>query len=62
MDRGAWRATAVDYSQLGFSTGMGSHSLLQGIFLTQGSDLGLTHCGWILYNLSHQGISDMQGS
>ena len=26
-----------------------SHSLLQGIFLTQGSNLGLLHCRWILY-------------
>ena len=29
--------------------------LLQGIFLTQGSNLGLLHCRWILYQLSHQG-------
>ena len=33
----------------------GCHSLLQGIFLTQGSNLGLLHCRWILYHLSHQG-------
>ena len=32
---------------------MGCHALLQGIFLTQGSNLGLLHC--ILYYLSHQG-------
>ena len=32
-----------------------SHSLLQGIFLTQGSNLGLLHCRQILYHLSHQG-------
>ena len=36
------------------NTGMGSHSLLQGIFLTQGSHPGLLHCGQILYCLSHQ--------
>ena len=30
-------------------------SLLQGIFLTQGSNLGLLHRRQILYNLSHQG-------
>ena len=36
---------------------MGSHSLLQGIFLTQGSNLGFLHCGWILYHLSHQVLS-----
>ena len=29
--------------------------LLQGIFLTQGSNLGLLHCKQILYCLSHQG-------
>ena len=28
---------------------------LQGIFLTQGSNLGLPHCRQILYSLSHQG-------
>ena len=37
------------------NTGVGSHSLLQGIFLTQGSNLGLLHCRQILYCLSHQG-------
>ena len=34
---------------------MGSHSLLQGIFLTQGSSPGLPYCRQILYCLSHQG-------
>ena len=33
---------------------MGSHSLLQGIFPTQGWNPGLLHCRWILYHLSHQ--------
>ena len=37
----------------GKNTGVGSHSLLQGIFPTQGSKLGLAHCGQILYHLSH---------
>ena len=36
-------------------TGMGCHTLLQGIFPTQGSDPGLPHCKWILYYPSHQG-------
>ena len=31
---------------------MGSHSLLQGIFLTQGSNLCLLHCRLILYHLN----------
>ena len=33
---------------------MGCHFLLQGIFLTQGSNLGLLHYRKILYHLSHQ--------
>ena len=33
---------------------MGCHFLLQGIFLTQGSNLGLPHCRQTLYCLSHQ--------
>ena len=33
---------------------MGCH-LLQGIFLTQGSNPGLLHCRQTLYHLSHQG-------
>ena len=39
----------------GQNTGMGSHSLLQGIFPTQGSNPGLLHCRRILYQLSHKG-------
>ena len=39
----------------GQNTGVGSRSLLQGIFPTQGSNSGLPHCRWILYQLSHQG-------
>ena len=35
---------------------MGCHFLLQGIFLTQGSNLGLLHCRQTLYHLSHWGI------
>ena len=34
---------------------MGSCSLLQGTFTTQGSNSGLLHCRWILYQLSYQG-------
>ena len=37
----------------GQNTGVGSHSLLQGIFPTQGSNPGLLHCRWIPYQLSH---------
>ena len=39
----------------GQNTGMGSLSLLQGIFPTQGSNPGLSHCRRILYQLSHKG-------
>ena len=35
--------------------GVGSLSLLQGIFPIHGLNLGLPHCRWILYQLSHQG-------
>ena len=36
-------------------TGVGSLSLLQGIFPTQGSNPGLPHCRRVLYQLSHKG-------
>ena len=37
------------------NTGVGSHSLLQEIFSTQGLNLGLLLSRQILYSLSHQG-------
>ena len=40
----------------GQNTGVGSLSLLQGIFSTQGSNPGFPHCRRILYQLSHKGI------
>ena len=39
----------------GQNTGVGSLSLLQGIFPIQGSNPGLLHCRQILYQLSHKG-------
>ena len=39
----------------GQNTGMGSLSLHQGIFPTQGSNPGLPNCRWTLYQLSYQG-------
>ena len=42
-------------NSLGKNTGVGSHSLLQGIFQIQGSNPSLLHCRQILYQLSHQG-------
>jgi len=40
----------------------GSHSFLQGIFPTQGSNLCLLHCRQILYCLSYQGSLDQTGA
>ena len=42
------------WNSLGLDTGVGSLSLLQGIFPTQGSNSGLPHCRQILYQLSYQ--------
>ena len=39
----------------GCGIGVGCHFLLQGIFPTQGLNLGLPHCRQTLYPLSHQG-------
>ena len=39
----------------GKNTGAGCHSLLQGIFPTQGSNPDLLNCAQILYHLSHLG-------
>ena len=41
------------------NTGVGSLSLLQGIFLTQESIHGLWHCRWIFCQLSYQGSPDI---
>ena len=47
------------WSSPGQNTWVGSLSLLQGIFPTQGSNPGLPYCRWILYQLSHKGSSRM---
>ena len=39
----------------GQNTGVGYHTLLQGIFPTQGSHPDFPYCRWILSYLSHQG-------
>ena len=39
----------------GKNTGVNCHALLQGIFLTQGLNPGLPHCGRILYHMSLEG-------
>ena len=43
------------WSSPGQNSGLGSLSLLQVIFPTQGSNPGLPHCRQILYQLSHKG-------
>ena len=48
-------SSSVYGDSLGKNTGVGYHALLQGIFLTQGSNPSLLHCRQILYCLSHQG-------
>jgi len=47
--------TNSPWNSPGQNTGVGSCSLLQRIFPTQGSNPGLPHCRQILYQLSHQG-------
>ena len=47
------RGLDCPWNSPGKNTGVGSLSLLQGIFPTQGSKQGLPHCRWILYQLSH---------
>ena len=42
------------WNSSGQNIGVGSFSLLQGIFPTQGSNPGLPHCRWTLYQLSHK--------
>ena len=44
----------------GQNIGVGSLSLLQGIFPTQGSNPGLQHCRRILYQLSHKGSPNFE--
>ena len=39
---------------LGKNTRVGSHSLLQGLFPTQGANPDLLHCRQVLHQLSHQ--------
>ena len=40
------------WNSVGKNTGVGCHFLLQGIFPTQGSSLGLPHCRQIIYRLT----------
>ena len=49
------------WNTLGQNTGVGSLSLLQGIFPTQGSNSGPSHCRATLYQLGHKGSPDLPG-
>ena len=49
------RLFVTPWNSLGQNTGVGSPSLLQESFPVQGSNPGLPHCRWILYQLSHKG-------
>ena len=44
------------WNSSGKNSGVGSYSLLQGIFPTQGSNLGLLHCRQILHHLSYREV------
>ena len=45
----------IPWNSPGQNTGVGTLSLLQGIFPTQGSNPGLLHCRQILYQLNNKG-------
>ena len=49
----AWTKLLRPWDFQGKSTGVGCHFLLQGIFPTQGSNPGLSHCRQTLYCLRH---------
>ena len=48
-------AMACPWNSPSQNTGVGSLSLLHGIFPTQGLNPGLPHCRQVLYQLSHRG-------
>ena len=50
-----WHGLSSPWNSPGLNTGVGSLSLLQGIFPIQGLNPGLQPCRWILYKLRHQG-------
>ena len=50
-----WKLLYSPWNSPGQNTGMGSLSLFQEIFPTQGSNPGLPHCRQILYQVSHKG-------
>ena len=51
----SWELEGARFNPAGQNTGVGSLSLLQGIFPSQGSNPGLPHGRQTLYQLSHKG-------
>ena len=49
--------SSVHGNSPGKNTGVDCHAFLQGISPTQVSNPGFPYCRWILYQLSHQGIT-----
>ena len=55
LPHGLWPTRLLHlWGFLGKNAGMGCHFLLQGLFPTRGLNLGLLHCGQMLYRLSNQ--------
>ena len=54
-------ASSLHGDSLDKNTGVSCHAHLQGIFPTQGLNLGLPHCRQTLYRLSHQGSQKKWG-
>ena len=50
-----WKSFSCVWLTLGQNSGVDSFSFCHGIFPTQGSNPGLPHCRWVLYQLSHKG-------
>ena len=46
--------SSVHRDSPGMNARVGCYAVLQGIFPTQGSNPGLLHCRWILYQLNYQ--------
>ena len=51
--------SSVPGDSQGKDTEVSCHAFLQGIFPTQGSNPGLPHSRWILYQLNHEGSHEM---
>ena len=60
MDYTCQAPPSMGFSRQGYWSGL--PFLLQGIFPTQGSNLGLLHCRQTLYRLSHKGASRIKPS